>query len=428
VSAQALDTLIIGAGAAGLAAARTLHDAGQQILILEARDRIGGRAFTDAQFADFPVELGAEFIHGESAITHDLVRQAGLHTIPVVRMDNLWWGQKAQPACPLAHLPQPTQEVIHRLISDYQAAGKQDGWPFHPDQSLAAYFQSRGYDLDALAIADVLFAQTCCAELHALSLNDLIREAYADHAGKDEFRIAEGYTALFDWYSRGLPIRLNTPVTKIQWDADCVAVIAQSDIFHARRCILTIPVSVLKAEDISFEPPLPTEKVLAIRAFDTQPATKLIYHFRQPLWDESLTYMAHTGLVARWWTPGYGREGAAVICAYITAGRAFGIDQMTEDTALKAGLNELARLLGLKVDELRANLLTGRRVSWAHDPYARGGYAHIPPGAYAARPALAKPEANVLFFAGEATAYDTNPQTVHGAIESGIRAAHEVLG
>jgi monoamine oxidase len=90
-------------------------------------------------------------------------------------------------------------------------------------------------------------------------------------------------------------------------------------------------------------------------------------------------------------------------------------------------LNELAVLLGKSVDELRSACIQSQRVAWMVDPYALGGYAHIPPGSADARPILAQPVGDVLFFAGEATAYDTNPQTVHGALESGWRAARECL-
>jgi monoamine oxidase len=98
---------------------------------------------------------------------------------------------------------------------------------------------------------------------------------------------------------------------------------------------------------------------------------------------------------------------------------------MPEANALHLGLAEMSRLLGRS--DLAARCVNARRVAWAHDLYARGGYAHLLPDAAAARPQLAQPEGNVLFFAGEATAYDTNPQTVHGAIESGWRAAREAL-
>ena len=415
-------TIIIGAGAAGLAAGRMLHDAGHDILILEARDRIGGRAWTDHTFADFPIELGAEFIHGEHAATHDLVRQAGLHTIPVVRMDNLWWAEPGLPAVPRDKLPAPIQQVIEGLLRDYHEM------PDHVKtvMSLDEYLRRCFWDADALKIADVLLAQTCCARIDTLSCQDLIREMRADHAGSEEFRIEEGYAALFDWYSRDLPIRLNTPVHRIRWTKDGVIVVAGKQIFMAEKCIITVPTSVIGK--IRFDPYLSREKQGAIEALRTEPATKLIYRFREPLWDEALTFMAHTGVTARWWTPGYGRKNSGVIACYITAGRAHDIDEMVASDALEIGLEDLGILLGLPPTKLRHELVSGKRVSWAQDPYALGGYAHVIPGSADARPLLAKPEDSILFFAGEATAYDTNPQTVHGALESGWRAAREVIG
>ncbi|MBZ0290175.1 MAG: FAD-dependent oxidoreductase, partial [Anaerolineae bacterium] len=411
-------TIIIGAGAAGLAAGRTLHDAGYDILILEARDRIGGRVWTDHTFADFPVELGAEFIHGEHAATHDLVRQAGLHTIPVVRMDNLWWAEPGQPAVHRDKLPEPIRDIIDGLLRDYH------DMPDHVKTSmtLGEYLRRRFWDDEALKIADVLLAQTCCARIDTLSCQDLIREMRADHAGSEEFRIEEGYAALFDWYSRELPIQLNTPVNRIRWTKDGVMVMANKQIFMAEKCIITVPTSVIWK--IRFDPDLSRETQGAIASLSIEPATKLIYRFREPLWDESLTFMAHTGVTARWWTPGYGRKNSGVIACYITAGRAYGIDEMVASDALEFGLKDLCRLLGLPATKLRHELVSGKRVSWAQDPYALGGYAHAGAAAVYERPTLAQPEGGVLFFAGEATAYDTNPQTVHGALESGWRAVY----
>jgi monoamine oxidase len=114
-----------------------------------------------------------------------------------------------------------------------------------------------------------------------------------------------------------------------------------------------------------------------------------------------------------------------VAASYITAGRAEQIDAMAEAEALRLGMAELGQLLGR--DDLAGRCVMARRISWATDPYALGGYASIPPGAAQARVDLAAPEGGTLFFAGEATAYDTNPQTVHGAFESGLRAAEEIL-
>lgn len=419
-----LSILIIGAGAAGLAAGRALLDAGCDLLILEARDRIGGRIYTDLSFADIPVELGAEFIHGERAVTHELVKQAGLNTLPVVRMGNLWWAEPTRPTVPRGQLPPALKQQLEGLLADYRQLSDAN---LPADLSLADYLRARGWNSDARALADVLLAQTCCARLDSLSCYDLIREMRVDHSGHEEARIAEGYDTLLKWYSRDLPIRLNTPVSKIRWNADGVTVIAGVTAFNARKCIVTVPVSILQQERIRFDPPLSEEKRWAIKALRVEPATKLIYRFHEPLWPDNLTYMAHTGLTARWWTPGYPRPNAAIICAYLTADRARQIDAMDESAALATGLQELSGLLDISLKRLQEQLVKARRFSWMAEPCTLGGYASVPPGAADARPLLAQPEGDVLFFAGEATAYDTNPQTVHGAMESGWRAARACM-
>ena len=417
------DVIIIGAGAAGLAAGRKLHDAGKKILIIEARDRIGGRIHTSYDFVDgMPVELGAEFIHGEHAATHELVKQAGLHTIPVDRYGKLRWAQYSRPAVSLAELPTDLRATITGLFMHYRALP--DHSPL-PDVSLAQYLRERGWNEEALKIADILLAQTCCATLETLSCADLIREMRADHAGKQEFRIREGYGELLKWYSLDLPIQLNTAVRDVIWGDQGVTIVTTREDYRAKRCIMTVPVSILARGSIRFNPPLSTEKQASIAAFRTEAATKLIYRFHEPVWDADLTFMCHTGLAARWWTPAYGRDGAAIIACFATAEKAQILDEQEENRALTWGLTELNWLLGTGERDLRKSAIDSRRVSWAFDAYARGGYAHLPPGEAAARPALARPEQDILFFAGEATAFDTNPQTVHGALESGWRAAQE---
>ena len=111
------DTIIIGAGAAGLAAARRLFDAGQRIIVLEARNRIGGRIWTDPEFTSFPLELGAEFIHGENAVTHDIVESLGFQTIPAPRKPNLWFSDSpGSVAKPLKQLPEETKATVEAVL------------------------------------------------------------------------------------------------------------------------------------------------------------------------------------------------------------------------------------------------------------------------------------------------------------------------
>ncbi len=412
--------IILGAGASGIATARRLHDAGVAVQVLEARDRIGGRIWTDCDFASFPVELGAEFIHGEHAVTHQLVAAAGMAPVPVDRYGKLRWSDGG-PALLLDMLPSERRRMIVAL---FRALDALRDIPEPADRSLAAYLRAHGFDTGALEVADVLLAQTCCAPIETLSCADLARELRADRAGKREYRLREGYTALLTWYARDLDIRRGAAARLVRHSSGGVIVETDAGVFHADRCVVTLPVGVLQAGTPRFEPPLGAGKQWAIGALRVEPGTRLLYRFDEPLWDRDLTFMAHAGVAARWWTPGYPAEDAAVIVCYATADRARMLDALDAHDALQAGLRELQTLLGR--DDLAQRCIAATRVAWGADPYACGGYAYVPPGAAAARPVLAESE-GVLHFAGEATAFDSNPQTVHGAIESGWRAADEVL-
>lgn len=237
---------------------------------------------------------------------------------------------------------------------------------------------------------------------------------------------------MLEWYAKGIPIAFNAQVKEIQWSPETGVKLSttKGEVYHAQKCVVTIPIGVLQQNEVKFQPPLSEAKKHSIQAMQMLPATKLFYLFnRTDLWPQNMTYMAHTGLTARWWTPFYGKQSdkLASMCAYITAERARILDQMPAEEALNVGLTELAQLLNVPKALLEKHCILQKRISWANDPFARGGYALVPPHAEEARVELAKPEGNTLFFAGEATCYDTNPQTVHGALESGWRAAKQVM-
>jgi monoamine oxidase len=415
------EAIIIGAGAAGIAAARALKDAGKTVLVLEARDRIGGRTWTDDTFADFPVELGAEFIHGGKVITHQLVKEAGLSKIPVDRFGKLRWGNGK--AKTVADLPNHLQTIIEKLWHDYENLVNVE---LARDLSLGDYLKNKGHTAEALHIADVLLAQTCVASLYDLSCYDLQRDMKQGDSHDAESRIREGYKALFEYLARDLELNLSSPVQKIEQNKSGITVTSNGNHYEAKNCVITLPVTILQSGMVQFSPALGFEKQRAIHALKMEAGTKLLYSFTQPFWDDDLTYMLHDDLAARWWTSGHGRKGSSIITCYTTAARARIIDTMSETEALILGLRQLGRLLDVPFEKLSKHLTKSKRVSWAQDVYAQGAYAHVPPGASEARVDLAKPESN-LFFAGEATAYHSTPQTVHGAIDSGVRAAEEAI-
>ncbi|NJK64827.1 MAG: FAD-dependent oxidoreductase [Synechococcaceae cyanobacterium SM2_3_1] len=409
--------LVIGAGAAGLGAARVLQQVGWDVQILEARARIGGRIWT-TEVGGVAVEAGAEFIHGPGAVTHDLLKAAGLIAEPIQRGEHLWWAEPGEAA--RRDLAPELKQEFQNLWAIYEQLGQS---VLDRDGSFADYFKTRGWAEKALERAEVLLAQPCCAPLDALSCQDHIQEMQVDRAGSGDFRIVQGYRALLKWLSQDLTIHLNTCVHRIQWGSEGVQVWAGEQSFAAQACILTVPVSILKAERISFDPPLSPTRTTAVRSFHTEAATKLIYSFSTPVWPEDLVYLAHLGLTARWWSV----PRQPILVCFVTAERARRLDALSEAQACAQGLQDLSTLLDVSLSQLQSCCTGCLRVSWARDPYALGGYAHLPPHTAHSRKILAQPEAGVLFFAGEATAFDSNPQTVHGAIESGYRAARECL-
>ena len=421
------DVIVIGAGAAGLATTRTLHDQGYTVLVLEARDRLGGRTHTDYDLLKgYPLELGGEFIHGQHAPTHALAHAFGFSTIQAPRRETLRWGDHSQVAVSLEQLPEPLRSRLLALRSTYQTLLHST---LADDLSLADYFKSQGFTSDEVSIADVLFAQPCCAPAYALSCLDLIHEAQRDRAGEQDFRIRQGYSQFFARYSEGLPIRFNSAVEQIEWRSGNVTVSTAQATFTASRCVITIPIGVLQSGQPRFSPALPIAKQHAIATYRMEGATKLIYVFDQLLWDADLVYMAHaTGRVGRWWTPMYRSDTPfAVLTAFLTADLAQTIDSLTEAEALQIGLEEGSSLLGISISTLQHHLQQQRRVSWAHDPFARGGYAYIPVGGTKARAEMNEPIDDTLYFAGEAYATMSNPQTVHGAMESGWAVAQRMM-
>jgi monoamine oxidase len=402
------DTIVIGAGAAGLAAARALADAGRPALVVEARARLGGRLHTDRTHG--PVELGAEFIHGHLAASWELVRAAGLRTSRWGR--DRWFGRGG------VILP-PDDPLSRRVLDLYERVAAYTG----PDISAAALLRRHAAPDDpALAIALRWLANLEGADPETLSAAAFAWERANSTSGDDNFHILDGYDRLVAHLAAGLDIRLSSPVTRITWSPEGVALALESgESLRARRAVVTLPIGVLQAGRPIFEPALPAEKQAAISAIPMGHVTKLALWFDRQLWPD-FTVLSTDGRIATWWPV----ESAATptLLGYQGGQVALDVAALGEERAIAAGLDDLSGLLQVDV---RPHFLGGRLADWSRDPWSLGAYTYSAVGMGAARAALAAPLANTLFFAGEAAVLNGHIATVHGAIESGRRAAREIF-
>ncbi|MCB9077533.1 MAG: FAD-dependent oxidoreductase [Anaerolineaceae bacterium] len=409
------DVIIIGAGAAGLAAAQQLKTAGVKALVLEARSRLGGRIWTDHTYA--PVELGAEFIHGEHAATWQFIEPAGLEaeTWPRGR-------QKGQ-----AYRNRFARQG--RLLTDDTLAGRVDDL-FEQVTTYTGPERSTGDLLLSLAGSDeeaALFVANglACmeaAEVARLSASALSQERALNTAGWENYHITAGYDTLPVLLAEGIEVRFDTAVTQIEWKERGVQLAVQGgQLLTARQVIVTVPLGVLQSGRPRFLPGLPPAKQQAIEHLAMGHVTKLVLHFNQAFWPE-FTFLRTDGFVLTWWP--VGTAAAPALMGYTGGPAALKLAALGQESAVEQGLQELGQILGNKA---RSAFIAGRLVDWSTDPWSLGAYTYTPVGAGQARADLAAPLAPTLFFAGEATATNGHLATVHGAIETGQRAAAEVL-
>ena len=449
--------MILGAGAAGLAAAAELARSGKSALVLEARDRIGGRVWSlDVPGLPVPVELGAEFIHGRPAATFSLMRQAGVAAIdaPIVRL--------AVRDGKLRPRGEGVYESIQRILRRHIGAlGKKDvsfesflarGWHgLSAEARTFARMRVQGYDA----------ADPARASARAIAEEWGVEDA----ASSGHFRPQGGYGALLAVLAGGLrgsrvELRLQSVVRAVRWKRGTVEVEgtrlrdegggmrdeeskvqrrnAGHEVFQvvARRAIVTLPLGVLKlplraAGAVRFTPPL-KEKRLALEGLVSGAVVKAALLFRTPFWEE--LDAARYGEVSFFHSPQAAfptfwtalPERAPLLIAWAGGPKAARLADATAPDIVHQAVTSLASVFG-KRSGIEKRLAAAWVHHWQQDPFACGAYSYVAVGGHGARRALAEPLRDTLFFAGEAADFEGEHGTVAGALQSGTRAAREVL-
>jgi monoamine oxidase len=415
-----MQTIVVGAGVAGLAAASRLVESGNRVILLEARDRIGGRIHTlrDAGFP-VPVELGAEFIHGKPKPIWDLVRAENLVT-GSLEGDN--W-------CSHDHVLKKCNDFWPRWerVAAHVKRGKS-----YPDRSFRDFLAGLNFDAETKSAATEFVEGFNAARSETISTQYLAQaQNTADRlSGDTQFRILSGYDRVVDVLSSLDPtqaeIHLGTVVRKIEWKPGLVRING----FEADRAIVTLPLGVLQSGRVRFIPEL-KEKENAARQLVMGHVVKVILRFTSAFWQErgleKLSFLhARDQKVPTWWT--VRPVDAPVLVGWAGGPPADGLALQGEEYIVDTAIESLASALKMNTESIEALMSAFAIADWQADPFSLGAYSYIPVGGIVAPMQLAEPVADTLFFAGEATAVDGDSATVHGAINSGYRAADEVLG
>ncbi len=294
------------------------------------------------------------------------------------------------------------------------------------DEPFDAYLKRTGFTDDQLYYVRRSWGNAEGDDISRVSAQGALDEIFDTSAGnRKDFRVMDGYARVPEALAEGVDVRLNTVVESVEWGQQPVVVTTRGgETFRADRLLITIPLGVLQKRSIRFTPELPAEKLSAIDSLVMGPALKLIYRFDQPVLPERIGALYSAVNPPMWWSPSFGHEtDVTVMTAFITGDWARQLHDEGQEAALEHGFNTLQSELGRKLPYPQAAIM----VNWIDDPFAFGGYSVAPPGALHAREDLAKPTANRLYWAGEATAPHPWASTVHGAYASGRRAAAEIL-
>lgn len=437
------DVVVIGAGAAGLSAARALHEHELDVVVLEARERVGGRVFTHRDRATpIPIELGAEFIHGSAPEVNDVLREAGIASCDI---GGRRWQAMGASIRPADDFWERLDRVTRRLDPKRR-----------PDRSFREFLDKKPGG--RRASRDRTLALQYVQGFHAADPARISERALAaggsprgDVRERRIGRVLDGYDRVIEWIAAPLGDRVRTSaiVTRVRWAPGNVAVeMTHADgrprpSVSAKAAVVSVPLGVLQSPvgetgAIEFDPDL-RQKRDALLHLAMGSVVRIALRFSERFWAsesyarqigteelDTLSFL-HTQDEAFpvWWTAYPVR--ARILVGWRGGPAALELSRLASEQVEDAAIAAIARQFHHPVRRVRGMVESAWTHDWTHDPFARGAYSYQTVGGDQAPAALARPLRGTLFFAGEAAESDGRTGTVHGAIATGRRAADEVM-
>jgi monoamine oxidase len=417
--------LIIGAGAAGLSAARSLTTRGIKVIILEASARIGGRihSIQDNRFP-MPVELGAEFVHG---VPPETFRILALSKIEALEIDGTsLFLRDGKPS-------EIDQTKVWNELELFADSNEQDC-------SFSDFINRHQFDTNTVEAATRYVEGFNAAHAKLISARSLAvaNEASDKITGNRQFRLAVPYLAIIKFIyaqcdSKFCELKLNAEVKSVRWkNGSVICELTGGEKVEGSATIVTLPLPILKRGIVHFTPAI-SVKEQALSKIEMGQVQRIVIAFKERFWEqisiggrslENLSFITSDQSSFRtWWT--LNPQKMPVLVGW-NSGAAY-IENKSEQELLDIALKQLATIFQVEEALVREQLQTSLFHDWKQDKFFQGAYSYCKTGGVDAPRILAEPLSDTLYFAGEATNWRGHIGTVHGAIESGERAAGEFL-
>ena len=417
------EVLVIGAGMAGLTAARRLAEAGISVTVLEARSRVGGRILTQ-RIGDQTIELGAEFIHGRPPELWALFAETGLETYERDGTQACFTNGSLQPC-------HQDERAFHLLEGLENYTG--------PDVSFTQYLSTlNASDSERISARSFVegFNAADASQISVASLG-VQQKAEDPIEGDLAFYLQGGYDQLPNYLADRIrdyagTIHLDTPVRHLRWNAGHVEATTDTHTVTARRAIITIPLGVLQQESITIEP-RPEAILNAASQLRMGNVFRITLRFREAFWKtlpprpiEDLSFLFSFGeMPPVWWTTH--PRPSPLLTGWVGGPRSAALAILSSSALEDRVCSTLAHIFGLRTAQVREQLLDCYIHDWRNDLYSLGAYSYVAAGGLDAPHVLSQPVEETLFFAGEHTDTTGHWGTVHAAMRSGLRAAKQII-
>ncbi len=396
------NVIIIGAGVAGLYAGYVLKSKGIDFQILEAAPHYGGRLGKLTGFANFPIDIGAQWMHGKNSIVGDLIRKTNTAIAIDESSEKYWFNNQIVSSLP---------KDINAIFTNEENIS---------DVSFADFAIQNGFGDEYKNIVEAI-AGDSGASASRLSAYWKTIEEENWNSGDDDFKFQETF---YDLIEKQIAIQvkdqiqLNTPVKQIDYSGSIIEVTDSSNnVYKADKVIITVPITILKSGDIEFIPALPTQKTIAFSKIGMDAGMKVFLKFSTKFFDENIL---GGSLCASYADESIGKvQSDNVLLAFIMGQQAEYLTSLGNDTAITNAL--LQELDTMYNGQATANFVASHVQNWTTNPYIKGAYSYSTIGMGDARKLASESIAKKLYFAGEAMNINGHHQTVHGAIETGYQ-------